>query len=362
MRRNLACSPAIDHIRPSHRQTPKVAVEHTITICAGEHANATVMESLLSLSFENISSKEPTKIRKGLRQIEGLLAQICLSHSSPASPSKRHASAIPPPPSSPKTLSSLNDDPAFSEFWRLQEGFEWNGACPHNFNGRETYYGYLNEPAVTSRLITTLTTLLSIPPSPTIDALIAHALTLLQGLLLLHPPSRSLFATPPAMTLLLDLLDPPSTQSAALLTLVAALLSNPKNIRTFEKVDGLATITSLFKSKKTEQKVRVQVLEFLYFYLMPESVEDSDAVGVGGGSGRSQNSQDSAVAALNTKDGSGKSKGKKGGSGKSNSSMIGEQDTHTTREKQKLLGRYLSNVEDLVQDLRESTPFGEVAC
>lgn len=32
--------------------------------------------------------------------------------------------------------------------------------------------------------------------------------------------------------------------------------------------------------------------------------------------------------------------------------------TRTTEEKQGLLGRYLSSVDDLVEDLRESTPFG----
>lgn len=32
--------------------------------------------------------------------------------------------------------------------------------------------------------------------------------------------------------------------------------------------------------------------------------------------------------------------------------------TKTTEEKQGLLGRYLNNVEDLVEDLRESAPFG----
>lgn len=31
--------------------------------------------------------------------------------------------------------------------------------------------------------------------------------------------------------------------------------------------------------------------------------------------------------------------------------------TRTTEEKQALLGKYLSNVEDLVEDLRESAPF-----
>ncbi len=29
--------------------------------------------------------------------------------------------------SSPKDLASLSEDPAFREFFKLQEGFEWNG-------------------------------------------------------------------------------------------------------------------------------------------------------------------------------------------------------------------------------------------
>ena len=36
----------------------------------------------------------------------------------------------------------------------------------------------------------------------------------------------------------------------------------------------------------------------------------------------------------------------------------GERDTRTTDEKQALLGRYLNNVEDLVEDLKETAPFG----
>lgn len=92
------------------------------------------MEALLSLSFDNITSSSPTRIRKGLRQIEGLLAQICLpkTTSSSLSPTKRNSSAAtPPPPASPeKGLANLIEDPAFREFFRLQESFEWNGTMP----------------------------------------------------------------------------------------------------------------------------------------------------------------------------------------------------------------------------------------
>ena len=90
------------------------------------------MESLLSLSFDNLSSNEAGKIRKGLRQLEGLLAQICLSRSvsSPPQLDRRRSVASRPQQreKAPKELSQLRDDPAFQEFFKLQEGFQWNGA------------------------------------------------------------------------------------------------------------------------------------------------------------------------------------------------------------------------------------------
>lgn len=89
------------------------------------------MESLLSLSFDNISSKNPKKIGKGFRQIEGLLAQICLSSSPSAqhSPVKRSSSIEQnnSKNASQRHIYELVDDLAFREFFRLQESFEWNG-------------------------------------------------------------------------------------------------------------------------------------------------------------------------------------------------------------------------------------------
>ncbi len=87
------------------------------------------MESLLSLSFDYISSFDGVKIKKGLRQLEGLLAQICLSRSTPTSAAERRQSLASCGVSEQQTkeLASLKDDPAFREFFKLQEGFEWNG-------------------------------------------------------------------------------------------------------------------------------------------------------------------------------------------------------------------------------------------
>jgi hypothetical protein len=106
------------------------------------------------------------------------------------------------------------------------------------------------------------------------DMLILSSLSNLRGLLLLHPPSRILFGREVYMNLLLDLLDPyncPAIQSEALLVLVTALLATPQNTRTFEHMDGLLTVTSLFKDEETTQNVKVKLLEFVYFYLMPEA-------------------------------------------------------------------------------------------
>lgn len=85
------------------------------------------MEALLSVSFDNITSKDSSKVRKGLRQIEGLLAQICLSQRTDPAVAAKHKRNGSRGPSEPKQLSALHGDPAFREFFRLQEGFEWNG-------------------------------------------------------------------------------------------------------------------------------------------------------------------------------------------------------------------------------------------
>lgn len=85
------------------------------------------METLLAHSFDYLSSYEPSKVRKGLRQVEGLLAQICLSKSKQSSDRRRSVLSFEAPQPIPKPLSDLKDDPAFREFFKLQEGFQWNG-------------------------------------------------------------------------------------------------------------------------------------------------------------------------------------------------------------------------------------------
>lgn len=151
------------------------------------------MEALLSLAFDNLSSYDGVKVRKGLRQVEGLLAQICLSgppsqpqpqpqaqrsnardRSRSTSSDGSSSTGEDEGASSPrKDLAELSRDPAFREFFKLQEGFEWN---------------------VAMRLIGTLDRLMAKGTDGQNDLLILSALDLIQGVLLLHPPSKSLFS------------------------------------------------------------------------------------------------------------------------------------------------------------------------
>ncbi|KAJ5451858.1 Cell division protein Cdc14 [Penicillium cf. griseofulvum] len=282
------------------------------------------MEALLAHSFDYLSSYEPSKIRKGLRQVEGLLAQICLSKPKPVS-DRRSRSPETQPVS--KTLSDLRDDPAFREFSKLQESFQWN---------------------IAMRLVSCLEHLLGRGSNGTNDMLIVCTLDLIQGALLLHRGSRALFAREIYMNLLLDLLDPincPAVQSATLLTLVTALLDCPSNTRTFEDLDGLLTVTSLFKQRATSREVKLKLVEFLYFYLMPEALT-SAPVSSPPGLQRSPSKLSSTPFSRSAH------------SAAASAASKTNRDTRTTDEKQALLGRYLNNVEDLVEDLKETAPFG----
>jgi hypothetical protein len=97
------------------------------------------MEALLAPSFDYLSSYDQGKIRKGLRQVEGLLAQICLSRSSKATGAERRRSllpdgSVPAKAITTKSLDELADDLAFREFYKLQQGFQWNGTYYSSFH------------------------------------------------------------------------------------------------------------------------------------------------------------------------------------------------------------------------------------
>jgi hypothetical protein len=153
---------------------------------------------------------------------------------------------------------------------------------------------------------------------------------------------------------LLDLLEPincPAIQSATIITLVCALIDTPQNARTFENLDGLLTVTSLFKSYETTREVKLKLVEFLYFYLMPETPSIPSSSATVSVPAMLQRSPSKLAGAFNRTE--------SGGRRRADSES---ECTRTTEEKQGLLGRYLHSVDELVNDLRETTPFGGVVC
>lgn len=129
------------------------------------------------------------------------------------------------------------------------------------------------------------------------------------------------------------------------MALVTSLLDQPQNTRTFEAIDGLLVVTSLFKSRGTSREVKMKLVEFLYFYLMPETPTPKIST---------------SASATNTAILGGRGKELIAAFDRRRETMTGAEvakneniNTRTTEEKQTLLGKYLSNVQDLVEDLRE---------
>jgi hypothetical protein len=135
------------------------------------------------------------------------------------------------------------------------------------------------------------------------------------------------------------------------LTLVTALIDTPQNTRTFENLDGLLAVTSLFRSRSTSRDVKLKLIEFLYFYLMPETPSIPSATPRDSLPGLLQRSPSKLAKAFSSTSGSSKDDN---GRPRSSSGCA----TRSQEEKQALLGRHLNSVEELVKDLRQNTLFG----
>lgn len=220
--------------------------------------------------LDDLSSTRSSNAQRvcALQGIEQLLANLC----------------------GPKGLQS-----AFDAFIRLQNTFEHN---------------------VASRLATVLaswllllrenleTTKVSSPSEsatePAILQPIMQALSILQGVALLHQPSKAFLGRRWCIQLFLDfiavskhiphspdasdsgpcsqdgLFIPASNLATSVMdTLLCILVDTPKATRCFEEVGGLDVVVRTLKRPGVHRDVRMKCLEFLYFYLLPE---DSDAV------------------------------------------------------------------------------------
>lgn len=166
--------------------------------------------------------------------------------------------------------------------------------------------------------------------------------------------------------MLLDLLEPdfcPAIMGATLLTLVVALIDTPQNTRTFERLDGLLTLSSLFRSRSTNRDVKKKCVEFLYFYLMPEVPSIPSASAHRGAIPALLHRSPSKLARAFAY-GTGASSSSSGSSGSESGSRDGRPATaenpyvRSQEEKQRMLGRHLNSVDDLVRDLQGNTLFG----
>lgn len=149
-------------------------------------------------------------------------------------------------------------------------------------------------------------------------------LDLIQGCCLLHYQSRNIFGNERTMQAVLRLIGqsaPQQLQLSGISTLVSILVHNVRNIRLLERLDGIAQICSLFKKRDTSKDVKLRILEFLFFYLIPET-------------SKSNSDHDESTRVYERK---------------------------STRDKQEILENYLSNVAGLVREFESSKPFGEIA-
>lgn len=132
----------------------------------------------------------------------------------------------------------------------------------------------------------------------------------------------------------------PALQIAGISTLVSSMVHEPRTIRMFELCDGVATMCKLFKPKETPKNVKLRILEFLFFYLIPETKRSTAT---------------SAVPAAAAATG--------GDAGTANCRMemlTGLKQKKTTYEKSKALRKWLGNVDGLIAELESSKPFGDL--
>jgi hypothetical protein len=120
--------------------------------------------------------------------------------------------------------------------------------------------------------------------------------------------------------------------------LTIALMNNPTNTRIFERADGLLAISALYREPETTTAVKRSVMEFIYFYLLPEEIHD----GLDTNTGTMRRVRSS---------GSGKSTGTSQAAwGDTTISEIDERsEVKGVNEKQKLLGKYFGGISGLPQ-------------
>ncbi|GME79574.1 unnamed protein product [Ambrosiozyma monospora] len=325
----------------------------------------TDLEVYLSHCISQISSSDYTQVQDGFQLIESLFGKLCIlanpnksitQKKRPSSNVSQHSqfssvstSTVSSDDFSPSSVSSSGirkwrvpslKDTVFGEYISLQNRFDYN---------------------IVNTILLVLLRAQHTRDHPT-DTM-TSCLKVLQGCLLLHPKSRDLFQRELNMTILIDFLKPsaPVQLLANLIpALVSVLVRNVGNLRMFEKLEGPKRMCLLLTHKPKQnvnpqswKEVQVKVLEFLFFYLIPET----------------QKPQGSNSATVAKSSGSGIDVGASGsGSSDTNldkSSSAVYADGHvrrTMQDKRKILNQYLNVdiTEGLINELLESKPFGNM--
>ncbi|PIL37692.1 hypothetical protein GSI_01386 [Ganoderma sinense ZZ0214-1] len=135
----------------------------------------------------------------------------------------------------------------------------------------------------------------------TLSSQLAQGMTIIQGVALVHKPSKQFLGRRYPLEVLLDLLlvsrhlNPPTTSSTptsprndpssapplkscdvplasvVLDTLLCVLVDSSPALRVFEDLNGVQVVVKILKRAGTPREVRMKCLEFLYFYLLDET-------------------------------------------------------------------------------------------
>ncbi|KAF8915147.1 cell division control protein 14, SIN component-domain-containing protein [Mucidula mucida] len=119
---------------------------------------------------------------------------------------------------------------------------------------------------------------------------ITLSLSLIQGIAMLHPPTKDFLGRRYSLEIIIDLLlesrhvpstearaspskttEPSPLTSVVLDALLCMLVDSPPALRVFEDCSGVQAIVKILKRAGTPRQVRMKCLEFLYFYLLDEA-------------------------------------------------------------------------------------------
>ncbi|KAG9015854.1 hypothetical protein FRB93_012419 [Tulasnella sp. JGI-2019a] len=234
------------------------------------------IESTILGALDDLSSTRSSLSRRSraLDNLERLLAELCL----------------------------CQDKTQLDNFLELQDGFE----C--NISSRIATSLVICLPALQQlSLSTQIQDSKEAAEAVTLTRLTQQALSILQGVALIHADSKAFLGRKSSIHLLLDILSisrhassssmslsaetgpanettgatttppvpapcagSPTLAAAVLDTLLCILVDCPPSLRVFEEASGVEGVVKTLKKVGIAREVRMKCLEFLYFYLLPE--------------------------------------------------------------------------------------------